>query len=160
MSGPYLSTPGGLESICMRFRKRRSRLTTSGVQLGRVSDASTVNFAFPCPAATVPAPSRTELHSDLTNCIWYTKSHLASKSMLTYPRGSTSNLSPWMVLPRHSTVHIASAMVKLVGFHHFITFRGVRTGFLWFLTCFSSFLHDFSSFLNFPSAGTHPFDDK
>ena len=63
--------------------------------------------------------------------------------MLTYPRGSTSNLSPWMVLPRHSTVHIASAMVKLVGFHLFITFRGVRTGFLWFLTCFSSFLHDF-----------------
>ena len=68
---------------------------------------------------------------------------LASKSMLTYPRGSTSNLSPWMVLPRHSTVHIASAMVKLVGFHHFITFRGVRTGFLWFSACFSSFLHDF-----------------
>ena len=69
VSGPYLSSPDELESICMRFRKRRSRLTTSELQLGRVSDASTVNFAFPCPAAMVPAPSRTELHSDLTNCI-------------------------------------------------------------------------------------------
>ena len=69
VSGPYLSSPDELESIYMRFRKRRSPLTTSELQLGRVSDASTVNFAFPCPAATVPAPSRTELHSDLTNCI-------------------------------------------------------------------------------------------
>jgi len=29
VSGPYLSSPDELESICMRFRKRRSRLTTS-----------------------------------------------------------------------------------------------------------------------------------
>ena len=29
ISGPYLSSPDELESICMRFRKRRSRLTTS-----------------------------------------------------------------------------------------------------------------------------------
>ena len=66
VSGPYLSSPDELESTCVRFRKRRSRLTTSQ----HITDACRMHlhsiWRFCAPRCTTPAPTHTAAHQNRT----------------------------------------------------------------------------------------------
>ena len=138
VSGPYLSSPDELESTCMRFRKRRSRLTTSQ----HISDAckthtpSILRFCAP-PSETQPSRSRTPPsppQNTTANQYKSTEKYRKVQKMQVCHREARVEL-------KYSAHHIRDG--KISRYTLYRDFSRCPDRFPMVLGCFSSSFHDF-----------------
>ena len=149
VSGPQLGCPDELWDNLMRVWKLRSSYKTSEQQRSTIGNHRTSIFNF-----CVPQRRHARWEPSAPFC------SLKNKCAMGYPEPQNFTVLLSMFESGVVVVRILTAMVELVGIHFVRTFRVVWAGFYRLRAFFSSFLHDFSQFPNFPSAGTHPFDDK